>query len=227
VLIAVAVIVLGGAVMGAFPVEHTVEFMCLMPEGEATTIGFVKYATPVGDHLRIAEEEADLAACIAAQGMPGQSRSHRVIFRPSWEFVPPTVGFTIWALLIWAFPALFGLYTQIRKGLPGFARAPRTIIVAANYESHRLIYIASCALVWLAALHVRSWLSVAVGSDVAGSCLSTVMVVLLILAVGGWVGPVRSDYTRQLVRSRVHGARIVIMYALVFPPLGAIALWDG
>ena len=33
----------------------------------------------------------------------------------------------------------------------------------------------------------------------------------------GWIGPIRSDYTRQLIRSRWHGIRIVIMYALLFP----------
>ena len=32
-----------------------------------------------------------------------------------------------------------------------------------------------------------------------------------------WVGPLRSDYTRQLIRSRIHLVRILIMYGLVAP----------
>jgi len=42
-------------------------------------------------------------------------------------------------------------------------------------------------------------------------------VVLVGFAVAGWIGPVRSDYTRQLVRSRWHATRIVLMYALGLP----------
>ena len=35
----------------------------------------------------------------------------------------------------------------------------------------------------------------------------------------GWVGPLRSDYTHQLVRSRFHAFRIVVMYAILLPVL--------
>ena len=48
----------------------------------------------------------------------------------------------LWALLVWGIPTLVGLGTQIRKGMPPFARPPRTIVAAANCEAHRVTYLA-------------------------------------------------------------------------------------
>ena len=42
-------------------------------------------------------------------------------------------------------------------------------------------------------------------------------IVIALLGVLNWVGPLRSDYTRQLIRSRFHAGRILLMYGVVFP----------
>ena len=41
----------------------------------------------------------------------------------------------------------------------------------------------------------------------------------------GWIGPLRSDYTSQLIRSRFHLVRIVVMYAVAIPMLVASAIY--
>ena len=138
----------------------------------------------------------------------------------------------LWILLLWAGPAFVGLCTQIRKGLPKFARAPRTIIAAANYESHRLVYISLfIALCMGVELAVRRTVSFSAGSwwiryAVVLVCLG---VAIGVFGAAGWIGPLRSDYTKQLVRSRVHMIRIIIMYAIILPwvfALGIASLLD-
>ncbi len=43
------------------------------------------------------------------------------------------------------------------------------------------------------------------------------MLAVTVLGAAGWIGPLRSDYARQLVRSRLHATRIVVMYAAILP----------
>lgn len=148
-----------------------------------------------------------------------QTTSFRVLVEPSLSSFAVGGVLFVWTVWIWGATALVGLWTQIRKGLPKFARAPHTIITACNYESHRLLY---------QSLIVAGWviMDALLRAVILPGKYATVMnpgVQIILWAwysafgVAGWVGPLRSDYTKQLVRSRWHASRILIMYALVFP----------
>jgi len=123
----------------------------------------------------------------------------------------------------WVCPAYVGLWTQVRKGLPGFARASATVLSACNYQAHRLVYAA--ALIGLLAI-VDGVIRASVGAELftatrAGDAYAVVTYCLVVFAVPiyaalGWAGVLRSDFTRQIVRSRWHAARIIWMYAILF-----------
>jgi len=124
----------------------------------------------------------------------------------------------------WLFPAMAGLWTQVRKGLPGFARASSTVIAACNYEAHRLVYVAALVAGLMA---VETLIRVYVGTTLfsggprarltyADVTVAAVFAVPWVYAVMGWVGALRSDFTKQIVRSRWHAARIIWMYAISF-----------
>jgi hypothetical protein len=147
----------------------------------------------------------------------------------------PVPGVLLGLLLVgsWACPVLVGIWTQVRKGLPGFARAPATVLAACNYESHRLIYGAIvCAILLALDLLIRisqgpslfAGFSMKLASYSACSILSAAAMVTLYGALG-WLGALRSDFTKQIVRSRLHAARIVWMYgillSIVFAMIGA------
>jgi len=154
--------------------------------------------------------------------------SWRVRFMPhfSWETLVYGCVTALTLVLLWAIPAMVGIWTQIRRGLPDFARAPRTIIAASNYEAHRLIY---------AALLVPLVLTIEVVLRVFGTQMrldhEMVLLLCLLAAYGlaglGWIGPLRSDYTNQLIRSREHALRIYLMYVLLFPILLGLAIGDS
>jgi hypothetical protein len=134
------------------------------------------------------------------------------------------VAILLASLLSWAGPAGIGLWTQIRKGLPSFARAPRTIIAASMYESHRLVYVA--LLVWVGLL-IDGLVRSQIASNTLEVCAFTTLALvgsLILFAASGWIGPLRSDYTRQLIRSRKHSARILAMYAIGLPLIGVFVM---
>jgi hypothetical protein len=146
------------------------------------------------------------------------SSSSRVLFIPSWRSVVLGCQLAVWVSLVWAGPGLVGLWTQIRKGLPKFALARRTIVAAVNYESHRAIYLAILVAAGLGieqAIRLRSGTSFLTGVYFLGY----VGIILAVVgyAAAGWIGPLRSDFTKQLVRSKFHMLRIVVMYALILP----------
>jgi hypothetical protein len=146
------------------------------------------------------------------------SRSARLTFTPSFNCLGIFFPVVVALLLVWVMPAQVGLWTQIRKGLPSFARAPRTIIVASCLEAHRLIYLSVLYAMWvLADMWVRTW--ILPWND---RCIPYMIVGLVCFGAIGWVGPLRSDYTRQLVRSRIHALRILAMYAVLLPSLVAL-----
>jgi len=122
--------------------------------------------------------------------------------------------------LVWAGPGLVGLWTQIRKGLPKFALARRTVVSAVNYESHRMIYVAALVVAGLGvecAMRLQGLVySAPFAYDVAFVCI---VLAVVALAAGGWIGALRSDFTKRLIRSRFHMLRIVVMYALILPLL--------
>ncbi len=157
----------------------------------------------------------------------GWTSACHVDLEPSLVFLWPFAITYVLIFFLWAGPALVGLWTQIRKGLPEFARAPRTIIAASNYEAHRLMYLAAFALLWASVVVLTrdggcSWPQ----SSPFRILLSywALMLVLAILGAAGWVGPLRSDYTKQLVQSRLHAARVILMYAVALPALAAVAV---
>lgn len=160
------------------------------------------------------------------------SSSRVVTCAPDTAFLWVAFGILFWLALTWIGPLFVGLVTQIRKGLPQFARPPLTIIAAGAYESHRLLYASAVSVL---ALNIAA---IAVAFDPAlifgwGPRFMRPVTLLLLLGISvfsilyvslGWVGPVRSDYTKQLIQSRGHAARIVIMFALLFPLLTTWAL---
>ncbi len=95
-------------------------------------------------------------------------------------------------------------------------------MAASCYESHRLVYLALFAGLLMG---IDAGLRVAIAPNTPAwyeyTVLSTPLMVFFGLSFGalGWVGPLRSDYTHQLVRSRLHAVRIIAMYAVLFPPL--------
>lgn len=148
----------------------------------------------------------------------------RAIFLPDLHMALTLCGWTVLAISVWFFPATVGLWTQIRKGLPQFARAPRTIIAASFLESHRLIYV---ALFFVLCLAVETTLRMTVWPSAHYYWVVGLgQFVLLAFTLAWWIGPLRSDYTRQLVRSRKHAHRIIVMYVVALPFLTVASLWS-
>ncbi|MFH0980183.1 MAG: hypothetical protein V2A79_01420 [Planctomycetota bacterium] len=169
--------------------------------------------------------------------------SYRLLWE--WSTIAPVYGAALfaWLFLVWASVAQVGLCTQIRKGLPSFAKPPRTIIAAANFQSCKLVFLAvlvalGCVTevvargVWhaqlsggfdsgLGRLLPLSPLGLR-GYDLA---LEGLVVGLLVAAGTIWVGALRSDFTRQLIRSRMHATRLILMYAMALPALTVFAVW--
>ena len=124
------------------------------------------------------------------------------------------MGWGVLALGVWAGPALIGIWTQIRRGLPEYAHAPRTIVAAANLEAHRLTFLAiAIGLVFSSDTLMR----VAMNEATYGIFVSWIGIAPLLFGMAGWIGPLRSDHTLQLIRSRWHLVRIIAMYAVLFP----------
>jgi len=152
-----------------------------------------------------------------------------LVFVPWWGCVLPIVLHVPALLVTWIGPALVGLCTQIRKGLPRFARAPATVVAACNYEAHRLIYVAALVLVWvvfdvLTRRSLAQMLMRGPGGGIAifvlfGAALIAPNGLIMLYGALGWIGPLRSDFTRMLIRSRWHAVRIVLMYAIGLPLL--------
>lgn len=156
--------------------------------------------------------------------------SSEVLFKPSSKDIVTALGFalslTTWAGLIWAIPGYVGLCTQIRRELRPISRAPRTIVAAINFESHRILYVSllfSISILMATVIQLRR-ANIPFPQVHFDFFLFAIMVTLLYAALG-WVGPLRSDYTGLLVRSRLHMCRIVFMYALVLPASFAFALF--
>lgn len=132
--------------------------------------------------------------------------------------------FFAWLIWVWAFPVGVGLMSQIRKGLPDYAHPPSTILVAGNYESIRLV----CGALGLAlCMGVDAWLRINMQPFGRYLNFSWHYVVIGVLIAASWIGPLRSDPTNQLIRSRMHRYRIVFMYGLFMPALvyGSINLF--
>ena len=139
----------------------------------------------------------------ARTGGPGQQTTQvtttRIVFIPSHLTWLAGAQRSLWVALIWAVPSLVGVWTQIRKGLPEFALARRTIVAACNYESHRLIYLAvASAAVVLADMVLRLGVDWGYSLRIYIEIVNISTLLLASFCVAGWIGPLRSDFTKQL-----------------------------
>ncbi len=155
------------------------------------------------------------------------SSSYRVLWNWSPEVLWVGVGAFAWLVLVWAYVAQVGLWTQIRKGLPEFAKAPRTIVAAANLQSCKLVFLAVLVVLGCAVEVATRYACAGRGSRGYVLALGGISGGLALAAGTMWVGALRSDFTRQLVRSWLHATRIVLMYALALPTLTVFAVWLG
>ncbi len=219
-----ALIILGiGTAAGSFCEMHTIDYVysnlskplqVVMPAGRLVSVT-TTFGLDFEIHNSVMKERKGTG--------PGQPLLHTTASTSSkkWAFQPTLPAFTlaslalIWTLATWAGPATVGLWTQIRKGLPAFARAPRTIIAASGYESHRLLYLAplvAAAFVADAAMRYNN-----TDRQTYYSVITAFAATALVFSAAGWIGPLRTDYTHQLVRSWFHAARILVMYAVILP----------
>ncbi len=158
-----------------------------------------------------------------------RSWRHSVHFAyvPSWHAYAYALGFISWLVLSWGIPTFVGLITQLRKGMPDFARPQRTVLAACMYESHRLVY-SACVIALLLPVEFVARYSI-LGRPTPSSVVFFISYILILIVTVinfgglGWMGPLSSDYTKQLVRSRWHRSRIIIMYAIGFPIFIAFA----
>lgn len=229
----VVLILCVGLVGDAFRVEQTWSYAYPVPmTGSQPTINLFTTVNVIGlggKTLRSVERVEEVAASTLSSAAYGwRIRSARIVIEPPSVSAVWTCGWVVgWTLLSWFTLATVGLWTQIRTGLPRFANAPRTIIAASNYESHRMGYVALLFLLWAI---LESSLRLTVFRFNALWDLYPAHFLPLWGSIGtfaaiGWVGPLRSDYTRQLIRSRAHAVRVILMYAVGFPIAltGAIA----
>ena len=216
ILLAAIIIFSAAAVCDALVVEHT---QLYTTSGLVVNNTVTAYATRTEFRLFRSSTYSPGPIQIPAYSPPPRTTRFpiRIKFSPSGAFVGPATSMFILACLIWLCPSCVGLWTQIRKGLPAFARAPRTILAAANLESHRVVYNGVLSAIWMLFDLMLRWRVLPNYAAYEKAFWASVVGIYLIAAVG-WVGPLRSDYTGQLVRSRWHALRIILMYALVAPP---------
>jgi hypothetical protein len=128
-------------------------------------------------------------------------------------------------VMIWVILTQLGMWTQIRRGLPAFARARRTIMAAANCESCKLPFQALVVALGLAA-ETAVRLALPDPQLRSHTVLLSVLIPFMVgLILASWISPLRSDFTRQLIGSRGHAVRMYVMYVLIFPlPLSGIIM---
>ena len=223
-----AVLVLGGALLDdAVRARHTSELLYHHPDDDPLAAPRVAghyedtYGAIGGESAsnEVWSDNGDLKQLGRRARRWWQTRWDVVLAWPSARILEYAAWAAVYAFWVWAGPALAGIWTQIRKGLPDFARAPRTIIAASNYETHRLVYLGLLALAgWLLDAVLRVTL---LKHSPQVYLLPLVVVILSLAALPwlGWIGPLRSDYTRQLIRSRLHALRVFLMYVVFLPGL--------
>jgi hypothetical protein len=219
-----ALIILGfGTASASFCETQTIEFGIPIHSGPRAPVmpagRRVYVTTTAGFYPRIHDSVIGVTDG-RARGMP-YTYAKPISSVTEWTFRPtyPALGFAclalIWTIATWAGPATVGLWTQIRKGLPDFARAPRTIIAASGYESHRLLYLAPVVAIGFVADAAMRYNQI--DRSTQSGVLTAIVLFAIAFGAAGWIGPIRTDHTRQLVRSTLHGVRIVVMYAIALP----------
>ena len=205
------------AVCDAFVVEQTRTISFLDGNGETVVSGWYRSEFGLLRSSYDYEQNSNMTWTTFRSRLPPQSVV-RINFAPSGAFIGPGTHMLLLACLMWLCPSCIGLWTQIRKGLPAFAKAPRTILAAANLESHRVVYNAVLSAIWMLFELMLRWRVGTNDATYKTAFLASVFGFYLI-AAAGWVGPLRSDYTGQLVWSRWHALRIIFMYVIVAPPI--------
>ncbi|UCG16026.1 MAG: hypothetical protein JSV19_12105 [Phycisphaerales bacterium] len=144
-------------------------------------------------------------------------RTRAIVFATDAWWIGTSAVIVGWMILLWLSVAGVGIWTQIRKGLPKFAKPPKTIIAASCVESCKLVYLGLVvALAAIVECATRLYL-LNIRNDIYKCVVFVLIVSVILVGVLGWVGALRSDFTRQLIRSRVHLIRILLMYALAMP----------
>lgn len=225
--LAALIIVLGvGAVAGAMvhTLRATVVYSFPNRQDQTTTHHVYEYEMS----LRLAMEPVESFETRSEQIKGGPApRSKQIASKAvqfTWGFLYPCLFLFGSIVLLWAFPACVGIWTQIRKSLPSFARAPRTILAASLLESHRLVYAAAFTAILLSLDAIFRWNGYASKPGVVQEMWYAIPLLVFAFGAMGWIGPLRSDYTGQVIRSRGHAVRIFIMYAFVFPVVTVYAI---
>ena len=151
-----------------------------------------------------------------------------VSYRVLWNWSPRALwlGAAVfgWLFLVWAYVAQVGIWTQIRQGLPDFAHPPRTIVAAANLQSCKIVLLAAGILLGCGVEVASRWSCNGQASPGYRLAVCAVGGALVLAAGTAWAGALRSDFTRQLIRSPIHAGRIILMYAVVLPALTVFAV---
>ncbi|MCH8146990.1 MAG: hypothetical protein IH987_03225, partial [Planctomycetes bacterium] len=218
ILLAAIIIFSAAALCDAFVVEHTRTFSFLDGNGETVVSRWSRSEIGLLRSSYVNEEASNMTWSRPIQSILPPQSVVRINFAPSGAFVGPGTQMLLLACLMWLCPSCIGLWTQIRKGLPAFAKAPRTILAAANLESHRVVYNAVLSAIWMLFDLMLRWRAGTYDDTYETAFLASVSGFYLIAATG-WVGPLRSDYTGQLGWSRWHALRIILMYAIFAPPI--------
>ena len=224
--IAVCGAVLLGAwlIANAFTMRKITDTYYDDPQGIAPPLHINRYTTDYNALNARVDTELEEYVPLQSIGELIQARNYRgasnkfVHFR-GWHLGNWTGFAFAFALLttMWLLLTQVGMWTQIRRGLPKYARAGRTIIAAANCESCRLPVQAGVLVLWLA---VETAVRLAL-PDAYRQSLAVIFGVFLpvagIVVLAFWISPLRSDVTRQFIRSRLHALRMFVMYVLFFP----------
>jgi hypothetical protein len=196
-------------------VERSTHLVLLPGSSTPTEIGDEIYSIGFMGYPRDAHIDIDFV--MARQGARFQTVRRSVQWQPGGLVYKIGIVLSMWLISGWACPACLGIMSQIRRGLPKHARAPSTIVAAANYESHRMIHAGILILLGCVVAVILRLLDIGQPNLALRLCAGVVVAVTAF----GWVGPLRSDYTHQLIRSSWHSSRIILMYAVLFPYLFA------
>lgn len=228
-LVSAILMIVVGTVLGSIGEEVTRHYSMSDPndpQGQPLDAGTYVKILGFGNTILYSRWAVDDHALKTEGWVKKVTETRRLTYHLSAAPAETTAMLWVTGVLFWAVPALIGICTQIRRGLPSFARAPRTIIAAANYEAHRVVYvnlaivIAICAEISLRIFSMNGNAHVYVLGGKA------VFWMTFIYASLSWTGAVRSDYTRQLIRSRGHAVRFILMYGFLFPlPLAVILIF--
>jgi hypothetical protein len=146
-----------------------------------------------------------------------ESRSRTIEFLPGSGAVTLSLVAWLWMVYLWASVAVIGLWTQIRPGVPWFAKSGRTVVSASCLESCKLVYLAGLVGLAAGAECVMRLALFDVNSNVYGHIVFGLIIVVIGTGVSSWSGALRSDVTGFLIRNTERAFAILFVYALIMP----------